>query len=255
MSLQEERFRIGRRLAIASISASTVLASGNVAIGALAGSTSVFAAGLEFAGDVLASVVVYLGMSFASRPADENHPYGHGRLETLAGLAVGTILLLGGVGICFQSLGAVGESHGPPGAYAMWPLCGAIVIRSVMSTLKFRYGRRIGSASLVADAWNDAVDILSALAGLAALALTLYRPERFLAADHYGGFAIGLIVVLTGLRVMRDASMQLMDTMPDEALLAEIRARRARRFRRPRRGKVLRPQDRAAAPRGPAPGG
>ena len=182
------------------------------------------AAGLEFTGDVLASTVVLFGMLVASKPPDANHPYGHGRSETLAGFVVGVILVLGGFGICVHSLQKVGEVHAPPARYAFWPLCSAIIIRSVMSTFKFRYGRRIQSAALVADAWNDAVDVLSAFAALAAFGLAVYNPARFLAADHYGGFAVGLVVAFTGLRVMRETSTQLMDTMPNEKLIADIRS-------------------------------
>lgn len=211
-------------MAILSILASTVLASGNVTIGLLAGSTSVVATGLEFVGDVLASTVVLAGMLMAAKPADLDHPYGHGRFETLAGLVVGMILAGGGAGICFRSLQEVSKVHAPPSAYASFALVGAILVRSVMSTIKFRVGRRIQSSSLVADAWNDAVDILSATAALVALGLTLSNPARFLAADHYGGFVVGLVVILTGLRVMRDASRDLMDTMPDGRSLDEIRA-------------------------------
>jgi cation diffusion facilitator family transporter len=206
-----------------SILASAVLASGNVTVGLLAGSTSVVATGLEFVGDVLASTVVLAGMIIASKPADLDHPYGHGRFETLAGLVVGMILAGGGAGICFRSLQDVSKVHAPPSAYASFALVGAILVRGVMSTLKFRVGRRIQSSSLVADAWNDAVDILSATAALVALGLTLSNPARFLAADHYGGFTVGLVVILTGLRVMRDASRDLMDTMPDGRALDEIR--------------------------------
>ena len=93
-----------------------------------------------------------------------------------------------------------------------------------MSTIKFRVGRRIGSGSLIADAWNDAVDILSASAALCALALTLYDPTRFLPADHYGGFAVGLLVVYTGLRVLRDSSLDLIDTMPSTELIKQVKA-------------------------------
>ena len=113
---------------------------------------------------------------------------------------VGIILAAGGVGICWRSLQKISEVHNSPGSYAAWPLVGAILIRSIMSTIKFRVGRRIHSSSLVADAWNDAVDILSAAAALLALSLTLYSPSQFLTADHYGGFTVGLVVILTGLR-------------------------------------------------------
>jgi cation diffusion facilitator family transporter len=78
------------------------------------------------------------------------------------------------------------------------------------------------SAALIADAWNDSVDILSATAALLAVALTSYDPARFLAADHYGGFVVGVVVVLTGLRVARDASLELVDSMPTSELTEEL---------------------------------
>src|SRR5262245_45567904 len=94
----DQAARIGRRVAIAGIAASAVLATLNIVVGIVTRSTSVFATGVEFAGDVLASSVVLIGMIVAARPADENHPYGHGRIETLAAFTVGVILVAGGGG-------------------------------------------------------------------------------------------------------------------------------------------------------------
>jgi cation diffusion facilitator family transporter len=216
--------RIGRRVALAGIVASAVLATLNIAVGLLVRSTSVFATGVEFAGDVLASTVVLIGMIVAVKPADADHPYGHGRVETLAAFVVGVILTVGGMGICWSSLQAVGEIHPPPSSLAIVVLVVAIVTRGIMSGIKFRAGRHIQSASLVADAWNDSVDVLGAVVALTAVALARYDRERFLAADHYGGFAVGIIVVLTGVRVLRDASLELMDTMPASAMMEAVRA-------------------------------
>ena len=218
-----QQFQLGKRIAFFGVMGSGLLAVLNIIIGLLARSTSVVAIGVEFTGDVLASTVVLLGMTVASRPPDADHPYGHGRSETLAGLLVGLILLMAGVGICVRSLQAVGALHPPPSAYGVWPLILAIVVKGILTGVKFRFGRRIQSAALVADAWNDAVDILSALAALTALGLTLLDPVRFLAADHFGGFTVGLIVIFTGFRVGWDTSLQLMDTMPEEPLMAAIR--------------------------------
>ena len=216
--------RLGRRVAIASIAASALLATLNIVVGRITRSTSVFATGVEFAGDVLASTIVLIGMIVAVRPADANHPYGHGRIETLAAFVVAMVLIVGGIGISWNSVQAIGDVHDPPPAAAIGVLVIAIVVRAVMSAIKFRVGRRIQSASLVADAWNDTVDILAASAALTAVALSMYDSARFLAADHYGGFVVGIVVVFTGLRVLRDASLDLMDTMPDAALIAGIRA-------------------------------
>lgn len=214
---------LGRRVALAGIVVSALLASLNIAVGLWARSTSVVAAGAEFAGDVLASTVVLLGLSVASRPADPEHPYGHGRVESLAAFVVGLILAAGGAGICWRSLHEVGADHPPPALAAIAVLVVAIVVRAVMASLKFRLGRRIRSSSLIADAWNDAVDILAALVALIAVALAMFDSRRFLAADHYGGFAVGIIVVLTGLRVLREASLDLMDTMPEGPMIDAVR--------------------------------
>ena len=214
----------GRRIALLGIATSALLAALNIVVGLITRSTSVVATGAEFAGDVLASTVVLLGMIAAVKPADENHPYGHGRAETLAALLVGVILAGGGVGIAWNSLQAVGETHPAPSGAAVAVLIIAIVLRGVMSVVKFRAGRRIHSASLVADAWNDSVDILAAITALTAVALARYDSSRFLAADHYGGFAVGVIVMLTSVRVLRDASLELMDTMPSGDMIARIRA-------------------------------
>jgi cation diffusion facilitator family transporter len=210
----EGDYRSGLRVAVASIVISSLLALINIAVGLLAHSTSVLAAGVEFAGDVLASAIVLVGLRLASRPADAEHPYGHGRIETLAGFLLGVLLAGAGVAICYHSLQAIGLKHAPPGSLAIAALAVAIVLRAIMSVVKFRVGRRINSSSLVADAWNDTVDILSAAAALTAVALATYNPARFLAADHYGGFAVGLVVIITGIRVVRETSLELMDTMP-----------------------------------------
>lgn len=215
--------RVGRRVALAGVVGSGLLSVLNITIGLTTGSTSVTAAGFEFASDVIASGAVMLGMHLASRPPDANHPYGHGRSEILAGLLVGMILVAAGMGICLRSLQQVGLHHDPPGVIGIYALFVTIGVKGLLTWTKFHFGRRIGSASLIADAWNDAVDILAALAALTALGMTLSDPERFLSADHFGGAAVGLIVIFTGFRVVWDTALELMDTMPAEPVMQAIR--------------------------------
>ena len=218
----DDSYKTARRLTTAGIGVSALLACSNIVVGLLAHSTSVVATGVEFVGDVLASSIVLVGMGVAARPADDNHPYGHGRFETLSAFIVGAILTLGGLVICYRSAQAVGVRHEPPGSGAVVALVAAIALRGLMSTVKFRVGRRLGSSALVADGWNDAVDILSATAALIAVGLATYDPARFLAADHYGGVIVGVVVVITGMRVLRDASLELVDTMPPPQLTDQI---------------------------------
>lgn len=92
-------------------------------------------------------------------------------LRPLAAFAVGAILAMASVMICYQSLQAIGAQHGPPGRNPALVLLAAIARRGAMSVVKFRVGRRLRSAALIADAWNDSVDFLSAFAALTAVAL------------------------------------------------------------------------------------
>lgn len=219
----QSREQVGRRASIISIVVSGLLAVTKITVGLLAGSTAVVADGIESAGDVAASGLILFGLWVASRPADSNHPYGHGRFETITGFLVGLGLAGTGVLIAYHSLRTIGDAHPPPAVYAIYPLIVSIAAKTVLSTYKFRTGRRIASAALIADAWNDTVDILSGSVALAAVGLTLYDPIRFATADHYGGFAVGLIVVLLGLQIVRETMLQLMDTMPGEDQLVSIR--------------------------------
>jgi cation diffusion facilitator family transporter len=212
-----------RRIAIVGMIVSALLAILKITVGGLSHSAALSADGFESATDVFTSGLVLVGLILAARPADENHPYGHGRVEILIGLLLGFILACAGCGIAWHGLmGAADEKH-PPEPYAIWPLIVSIAAKLWLVFVKSRHGRQIGSSSLVADAVNDGIDILSGIVALGALSLTLFDPARFLRADHYGAFAVGLIVIATAVRVMHDSGMHLMDTMPDEESVSRIR--------------------------------
>ena len=213
----------GQRVAAAGMAISGALAVVKIVVGWIGGSAAVLADGFESGGDVFASAFVFLGLTLAAKPADANHPYGHGRVEILTGLLIGLTLTAAGAVISHHSLDGVDRIHPPPGMYVIWPLIVSAIVKGVLSGVKFHYGRKLKSSALKADAYNDSVDILSALVALAAVGLTLYDTNRFHAADHWGGFAVGLIVVFTGVRISRETAYQLMDTMPDAKLLEEIR--------------------------------
>jgi cation diffusion facilitator family transporter len=202
---------------------SAALAAAKIIVGLHANSTAVVSDGLESVGDVLTSGLVMFGLMIAAKPPDEQHPYGHGRLETLSALVVGMILIASGSLIAFRSLQRALESQHVPAAYAIWPLIASIAVKSAMSLTKWRLGRRIQSSSLTADAWHDTVDVLSGTVALIAVGLTLLDPARFGAADHLGGTAVGLIVIFVGARVVRDTTLQLMDTMPEPEAMQRIR--------------------------------
>ena len=215
--------KVGQRVAIVSMFVSAMLAIAKITVGLRANSTAVVSDGLESTGDVLASGLVLLGLILAAKPPDDAHPYGHGRMETLSALAVGIMLIASGSLISFRSLQKVWEVQHTPAFYAMWPLLVSILVKVGMSLTKWRLSLKIRSSALRADATNDMLDVLSGSTALLALGITLFDPKRFPAADHFGGAAVGVIVIFAGFRVVRETALQLIDTMPDAASMERIR--------------------------------
>jgi cation diffusion facilitator family transporter len=194
-----------------------------ITIGLAAGSAATVADGVESAADVFASGLLILGLTLAARPADRNHPYGHGRFEILTGLAIGSMLCITGAAISYRSYLQIGHDGGPPQAYAIWPLLISLAAKAALSYYKLRIARRIQSGALAADGKNDFVDVISGATALAALGLTIFDPARFANADPIGGVLVGGIVLFLGMQVMWETSEQLVDTMPNDTNLAELR--------------------------------
>ena len=217
------KLALAMRVTVIGMAVSGTLSASKLVVGWLAHSTAVFADGLENAGDLFGSALVLFALHVASKPPDSDHPYGHGRSETIAGLAVGVLLGASGIAICFESIRRLHARAELPHLYAIWPLVASIVVKTGLSFGKFRFGRRLGSAALMADAWHDGIEIVSSGVALLALALTLYDPQHFSAADHGGGFGVGLIVLITALHIVRDTSNELMDAMPSRRRIDGIR--------------------------------
>jgi cation diffusion facilitator family transporter len=215
--------RAGRNLALWSVVASAALALLKIAFGLAAHSTAVVSDGIEATADVFSSGIVFVGLWLASRPPDQNHPYGHGRYETLASLCVGMLLVLTGVGICWRSFLRLGNPEQVK-LFAIYPLIISIATKLGLAALKGRYARRLSSASLAADAWHDVTDLFSTAVALTAVLLSVFAPPSFQNADAAGGMIIALIVIFVGARLIAYAVAQLTDTMPDEESMRQIRS-------------------------------
>lgn len=217
------RLHGARRIAIIGMAVTAALAILKILAGWKGHSAALLADGMESASDVFSSGVVFTGLVIASRPADSNHPYGHGRVEILSGLLLGLTLFGAGVLISWIAFSRLGSVEHAPAVWTIYPLLISIAAKAALMVAKYRQSSQSGSFSMKADAAHDGIDMISGIIALAALSLALLRPDTFASADHYGALAVGLIVMFTAVRVTREASMHLMDTMPDDSAMDEVR--------------------------------
>ena len=216
------RARVGRLEAWVSIVVNTALAAIKGALGLAIGSLALLADAVHTISDIATSGVVLFGFKIAGKPADREHPFGHGRAEYVATLIIA--VMLGVVGFEFIK-SAVGRLLAPVPISAGWgvlaAILGTVLVKLWMGQFALLLGLRIESSTLKADAWHHRSDAFSSVLVLAAVAGSA---NGYPALDGLGGVLVGLYMIVTGYRLAREVIDPLLGAPPPAALVQQIRA-------------------------------
>jgi cation diffusion facilitator family transporter len=203
-----------------SIVLNLVLFVVKAALGAITGSIAVIADAVHSLSDVVSSAVVVFGFRMASKPSDEEHPFGHGRAETIATLIVAVLLIVIGVEFIRTSIGRL---MNPVALVIGWPMIAAlaatIVVKEWLTRFSMALGRLIGSDALEADAWHHRTDSISTLLVLVGFVLSRFGLTW---VDGVAGIAVSAIVIWTGFEIGRRAVNRLLGQAPTEEEVEEI---------------------------------
>jgi cation diffusion facilitator family transporter len=206
--------RRASRSLIAVIGVNLGLAATKCIAGIVGNSYVLIADGVESMSDVLSSVIVYGGLRVALRPADTDHPYGHGKAEPLAALLVAVALFTAAVVIAVQSIGEIRTPHELPAPFTLAVVAGVVVIKSVLSRYTGQLGSAIDSSAVRGDAAHHCSDALTSGLAFVGIAIGLWtgHPE----ADDWAALCAVPIIVVTAWRQGRGPLAELLDTAPPE---------------------------------------
>lgn len=218
------QYQAGLRAAAWSIGIGGVLSLAKIATGLVGHSSAAVADGVESACDMIASAVLYGGLTVSLLPPDATHPYGHERAESVSAIALATLLIVAGVSLGLGALLTVGYIAGPPAVYTLWPLLASIGLKIILGTWKHRLGHAADSTALRGDAFNDAADVVSGLIAITGILLARLDPARYHVADHVAGATVAVVIVGSGIRLLRRSLSELMDEAPPRELLHRLRA-------------------------------
>ena len=211
----------GSRLALAGMLANAVLAVAKIVGGVLGNTYALIADGVESLLDIFGSLVVWFGLRVASEPPDDEHPYGHGKAETLAAVIVALTVIAAAVGLAVQSIREILTPHKMPAPWTLYVLAGVVLVKECLFRWVVRAGQRIGSSAVKADAWHHRSDaITSALAFFGILAALWFQAPS---ADDWAALAASCIIAANGLTLLRPAVYEAMDTAPSKDLEEEVR--------------------------------
>lgn len=220
----DDPFQPGQRASAISLALNTGLAAVKLACGLVGNSYALVADAIESLGDIFSSAIVRAGLVIASRPADDNHPYGHGKAEPLATLAVAGMLLAAAVIIAVQAIHEIGTPHHTPAWYTLVVLIGVVILKETMYRYEIRVGREIGSTAVAADAWHHRGDALTSLAAAIGITIALLGGPGYEPADDWAALFACLIIVFNGVRFAQTAVHELMDTSPQPTVADAVRA-------------------------------
>lgn len=212
----------GRRASAVSMAVNGGLALIKLVTGLAGQSYALVADAFESLSDIVSSFLVWSGLVIASRPADENHPYGHGKAEPLAALAVAGMLVTAAAAIAVQAVREIGTPHTVPAWYTLPVLLIIIVIKEAMYRYESRVAQQVGSTAVHADAWHHRSDALTSVAAAVGITIALAAGPAYAAADDWAALLVCAVIVFNGARFAQAAIRELMDTVPDTAILDVI---------------------------------
>jgi len=214
-SIPEDRFARGVNSMLIGLFFNVLLAATKITAGILGNSYALIADGIESTMDIFSSVVVLGGIKISSLPADENHPYGHGRAESLAAMIASMALLMAGIGIAAKSIIEIlNKTHHTPAFYTLIVLVGVIAVKETLFRFIFSVGNAVNSLSIKTAAWDHRSDVLTSVAAFIGISIAIIGGRNYESADNWAALVASGIIGFNGINMLKNALNEIMDHAP-----------------------------------------
>lgn len=213
----------GARLALIGLVVNVAFTIIKILGGVFGNSYALIADGMESALDVAGSIVIWGGLRFAARPPDETHPYGHGKAEPLTAIFVACVVLIAAIGIAIESARTMFLSHDKPASFTLVILLIVVVVKETLFRYVIRFGRSIESIAVEADAWRHRADVLTSIAAFIGISIALIGGEKWRGADNWAAIFVCFVIGSIGVRILRPALYEILDTAPRGEIVDRVR--------------------------------
>ena len=186
-------------------------------------SQALIADAVESLADIFSSIIVWRGVVVAHKPADEDHPYGHGKAEPLAAAAVSIMLLLAAGMIAYHSLHGILQPRVAPSAWTLILLIVVIAVKEVLFRFVLREASHAESSAVKTDAWHHRSDAITSAAAFVGISIALVGGKGYENADNWAALMAAFVIAFNGWRLLQPAFNDLMDRSPDREIIEKIR--------------------------------
>ena len=221
--IRSERSSQAMSAVLYSMLGNLLLACIKFVAGWLGNSYALIADAIESTSDVFSSILLAWGIRVARKPADADHPYGHGRAETLATAAVACILAVSALGIAYQSVLHIQTPHEIPELFTLMVLGGIIVWKEFQFQWLMRKSKSTGSPALVAEAWHHRSDTFTSVTAFVGIAIARWMGPGYEAADDWAALGASGIILFNAYGMLRGIGGEFMDEHVHEELIQQIK--------------------------------
>src|SRR5437588_9051853 len=218
-----QSLQIGARLALIGLVVNVAFAIIKILGGVFGNAYALIADGMESALDVAGSIVIWGGLRFAARPPDETHPYGHGKAEPLTAIFVACSVLLAAIALAVESARTMSLPHSAPASFTLLILLMVVIVKETLFRYVMRFGRSVESIAVEAAAWRHRADVLTSNAEFVGISIELIGGEEWRSADNWAAIFVCLVIASIGVRLLRPAVYDLLDTAPRGAIVDRVR--------------------------------
>jgi cation diffusion facilitator family transporter len=212
-----------KRTTIISLVSNLLLATVKWFAGYFGNSFALIADAIESTTDVFSSFLVLLGIQYSTKPADENHPYGHGRAEVLVTFLVVTFLVVSACVIAYQSIQNILSPHLPPKTFTLIVLGAIILWKELSYQWVKKKSREIKSTVLEAEAWHHRADAITSVAAFVGITIAIIFGSNYAAADDWAALLASFFILYNAFMIFRPAWGEMMDENLHEDLIKEIK--------------------------------
>ena len=206
-----------------SIVGNTCLAIIKGIAGVFGNSYALIADAIESTTDIFSSFLVLFGIKYSNRPADANHPYGHGRVEPLITFLVVGFLITSATIIAYESIANIGTPHELPKPWTLIVLGAIIIWKEYSYRLVMKSGIQTNSSSLKADAWHHRSDAITSVAAFAGISIALFLGKGYESADDWAALFASVFILYNSYLIFRPALGEIMDEHLYDDLIHDIR--------------------------------
>ena len=209
-------------LGILTVGTNLILMVIKITTGILGNSYALIADGIESASDIISSLITWAGFHLSLKPPDKEHPYGHGKIESLTGMFSGASIIAAAIFIAYNSIKEILTPNQPPDWFTLPVLILVIITKEILSRKVLHASSEVGSQALKGDAWHHRSDAITSAAAALGISIAIFGGKGYEMADDWAALVACVVILINGIVIIKGSLHDVIDGSVDQEIIMAV---------------------------------